>query len=113
MTMTSAWPTILNELVKANTAKSAASTRKTMPNMNSSRGVCDDCTARRGAWQRESAAQSRIAVRILQRGCAASLRLLRMCLILAIVEVVIPSTTPRRSVYGDQGQEVAWEVACK
>lgn len=39
--------------------------------------------------------------------------LLRMCLILAIVEVVVPSTTPRRSVYGDQGQEVAWEVAWK
>jgi hypothetical protein len=37
--------------------------------------------------------------------------LLRMCLILAIVEVVVPSRTPRRSVYGDQGQEVAWEVA--
>ena len=33
-----------------------------------------------------------------------------MCLILAIVELVFPSTTPRRSVYGDQGQEVAWEV---
>ena len=36
--------------------------------------------------------------------------LLRMCLILAIVDVVFPSTTPRRSVYGDQGQKVAWEV---
>ena len=36
--------------------------------------------------------------------------LLRMCLILAIVGVVFPSSTPRRSVYGDQGQEVAWEV---
>jgi hypothetical protein len=36
--------------------------------------------------------------------------LLRMCLILAIVEVDFQSTTPRRSVYGDQGQEVAWEV---
>jgi hypothetical protein len=33
-----------------------------------------------------------------------------MCLILAIVGFVFPSTTPRRSVYGDQGQEVAWEV---
>ena len=36
--------------------------------------------------------------------------LLRMCLILAIVDVVFPSTTPRRSVYGDQGQKVAWQV---
>jgi hypothetical protein len=33
-----------------------------------------------------------------------------MCLILAIVGVVFPSMTPRRCVYGDQGQEVAWEV---
>ena len=44
---------------------------------------------------------------------ATRMSLLRMCLILAIVEVVVPSTTPRRSVYGDQGQEVAWEVAWK
>ena len=35
--------------------------------------------------------------------------LLRMCLILAIVGVVFPSTTPRRAFYGDQGQEVASE----
>ena len=45
--------------------------------------------------------------------CGAVATLLRMCLILAIVEVVVPSTTPRRSVYGDQGQEVAWEVSWK
>jgi len=32
-----------------------------------------------------------------------------MCLILAIVGVVFPSTS-EESVYGDQGQEVAWEV---
>ena len=32
-----------------------------------------------------------------------------MCLILAIVGLVFPSTTPRRAFYGDQGQEVASE----
>jgi hypothetical protein len=42
---------------------------------------------------------------------ARAISLLRMCLILAIVEVVSTSMTPRRSVYGDQGQEVAWEVS--
>src|SRR5205085_12093623 len=42
---------------------------------------------------------------------ACTISLLRMCLILAIVGVVSTSMTPRRSVYGDQGQEVAWEVS--
>jgi hypothetical protein len=36
-----------------------------------------------------------------------------MCLILAIVGVVFRSLTPRRSVYGDQGEEVAWQVGAK
>ena len=44
-------------------------------------------------------------------GGARTISLLRMCLILAIVGVVSTSMTPRRSVYGDQGQEVAWEVS--
>ena len=36
-----------------------------------------------------------------------------MCLILAIVEVVSKSLSSRRSVYGDQGQEVAREIRQK
>lgn len=32
-----------------------------------------------------------------------------MCLILAILGVVFLSMTSRRSVYGDQGEEVAWQ----
>jgi len=35
---------------------------------------------------------------------------LRMCLILAIVEVVFTSLPSRRSVYGDQSQEISREV---
>ena len=59
----------------------------------------------------ENRRDDRMALRRATQLRIRSAALLRMCLILAIVEVVVPSTTPRRSVYGDQGQEGAWEVA--
>src|SRR4051794_22948244 len=114
--MTSAWPTILNELVKVNSAPSAMRIRKMIPAVirapsGSAMIVWVGMTC---GNDNERGAAPRWGSRELQaRGgvFARTISLLRMCLILAIVGVVSTSMTPRRSVYGDQGQEVAWEVS--